>query len=183
MNAFKSIGGLLLAIVIVLGSIIGLILVLIFGSAVAFSIAPVIIVIAAILLVLDVILLFFAFSRSLRPVIGMLLYGSSYLFGLVTWIYGLAVTLSLWGIVAVIIGIILGGIGVVPIGLLAALVQGHPGIFWTLLGSLILTYLARVGGALLAGSGRAPSSTSGTHHRASDEVIDLESDRLWGDDQ
>ena len=60
-----------------------------------------------------VILLPLSMFRRLRPHTGGLLYLSSYLFGLVTWLYGFIVTCALWGGFAVVIGLMFFGVGVV----------------------------------------------------------------------
>lgn len=91
----------------------------------------------------------------------------------------MAVTLALWGWLAVIIGIFLGGVGVVPIGMLAAIFGGHWGIFWTLFLTIIFTYGARLTGSALA------SSADSQGNQVNDDVIDIEPEikdtRKWGD--
>ncbi len=62
----------------------------------------------------------------------------SYLFGITVWMEGLLVTLSIWGFVPVIIGLCFMGVGVVPIGMLAALFHG---LWMELLELVILTVL------------------------------------------
>jgi hypothetical protein len=49
----------------------------------------------------------------------------SYVFGLTLWMEGLLLTLAIWGVTAVIIGLFLGGIGVVPIAMVACLFHGR----------------------------------------------------------
>jgi len=80
------------------------------------------------------VLLPLAIFRSTRAVAGGLFLWISFVFGLTGWFFGLLLTYSLWGIIAVIIGLFILGIGVVPIGMLAALVNG----MWLELGVLIL---------------------------------------------
>src|ERR1700730_445515 len=56
------------------------------------------ILIGFIVVVLDVVILLpLSMFRWLRPHTGGLIYLSSYLFGLVTWLYGFIVTYVLWG--------------------------------------------------------------------------------------
>ncbi len=68
---------------------------------------------------------------------------SSYVYGLTLWFYGLILTYLIWGPVAVFIGLFLAGIGVVPIAVLATIIDGE----WTIVGELIflilLTYFSR----------------------------------------
>ena len=180
MNVLKSIGGVLLGIVIFVAAIIGLILVLTFGSSLVLHIAPFVYWLSGILIIIDVIALLAAITPPARQVSGIIVYVSSYIFGLATWIYGLAVTLALWGIIAVLIGIFLGGVGVVPIGMLAAIFYGRWDLFFTLLIMGILTYATRIVGTLLSESG-ATENEQIVHSN----VIDLESTvterRKWED--
>lgn len=176
METLKSIGSMLLGGAIFIGIIIAIALFFAIGAQVAFTIQPFVNWLAAILFVINIIILLVAIIPSARGVAGIIIYVSSYVYGLATWIYGLAVTLALWGWIAVIIGIMLGGVGVVPIGMLAAIFNGHWDIFWTLLLTLVLTYIARVIGTMLVNSGE--------NHQEHDNVIDLEPEehkRTWGD--
>lgn len=62
----------------------------------------------------------------------------SFIFGLNLWFLGLLLTYALWGAIAVIIGLFIIGIGVVPIAMLATLFNG----MWKELGILfLLTFL------------------------------------------
>jgi len=181
MNTLKTIGGTILGIVIFLGVILATILFFVFGAAIAFHIAPFIYWLSGIVLFIDVIALVAAITYPARTVSGIIIYISSYIFGLATWIYGLAVTLSLWGFIAVIIGVLLGGIGVVPIGMLAALFHGRWDIFFGLLIMIILTYASRLIGTLLASSGERNNEKAAQTHR---NIIDIEPEeekRTWKD--
>jgi len=59
---------------------------------------------------------------------------SSYIFGLTLWVWGFLLTYTLWGGLAVFIGLFLFGIGVVPIAMLATLFKG----MWSTLCQLLL---------------------------------------------
>jgi hypothetical protein len=65
---------------------------------------------------------------------------------------GLVLTLSTWGLGAVLLGLFLGGIGVVPIAMLATLLKG----MWAPLAELvvltIMTFASRAGAFSLAES-------------------------------
>jgi len=71
---------------------------------------------------------------------------SSYVFGLTGWSMGLLLTLDLWGVFAVVIGLFLLGIGVVPIAMLATLFNG----MWIELGLLVLAVVLTYGLRTLA---------------------------------
>ena len=179
MDTLKSIGGTLLGVAIFIGLIIATVLFFTLGAKVAFTISPFINWLAGILFVINLVLLLFTIIPKARGVVGLMIYISSYVYGLSAWIYGLAVTLALWGWLAVIIGIFLGGVGVVPIGMLAAIFNGHWGIFWTLFLTVALTYGARIIGYALA------NNADSQNENRNDDVIDIEPDdddkRTWGD--
>lgn len=67
----------------------------------------------------------------------------SYIFGAALWTQSLLLTLVVWGPAAVVFGIVIGGIGIVPIAIVAMLIQGA----WKAVGELffliLLTYGSR----------------------------------------
>jgi hypothetical protein len=73
---------------------------------------------------------------------------ASYVFGACLWITSLLLTYELWGTIAVTIGLVVLGIGIVPVALLAALFHGQ---WWHLL-DLVMLIVATFGTRLLAGS-------------------------------
>ncbi len=74
--------------------------------------------------------------------IGLLL--SSYIFGLTLWLWALLLTYLIWGMIAVIIGLLIIGVGVVPIALLATIVNGEWGIAGNIVLLIFFTYSSRV---------------------------------------
>ena len=66
---------------------------------------------------------------------------SSYVFGLTGWFMGLLLTWTLWGSLAVLIGLFIFGIGVVPIAMLATLFDG----MWAELGLLFMAVILTFG--------------------------------------
>lgn len=84
---------------------------------------------------------------------------ASYVFGATLWMQGLLLTLSIWGLGAVFIGLFLAGVGVVPIAMLATLFNG----MWLALVELILltvlTFGARAGAMSLAETVEPAGST------------------------
>lgn len=83
-----------------------------------------------------------AFTRTRRAA----LYGfvlAAFVFGACTWMLGLLSTYQSWGGLGVLLGLVLAFIGLVPLGMLAALFAGQ----WMVLGQLIagvaLTWAAR----------------------------------------
>jgi hypothetical protein len=68
---------------------------------------------------------------------------ASYVFGLTLWAGGAAATFAYWGWVALLIGLILLGVGVVPMGFLALALHGEWGSFFWLAGFALVTFGAR----------------------------------------
>ena len=64
-----------------------------------------------------------SFFQKTKLIAGKGMYYASWLFGTTTWILGCTITLATWGWPAIIIGFLLGGIGVVPIAILASLIE------------------------------------------------------------
>lgn len=73
--------------------------------------------------------LLLAFIKPTRFVGTVGLYISSYIFGAITWIFSLAIVWFHWGLIAVIIGLFIAGVGVLPIAILATMFTGN----WSLL--------------------------------------------------
>jgi hypothetical protein len=92
-------------------------------------------------------------SKPLRTPIGVLTYRLTYLYGAIAWLSGLVITYLLWGVGAVIAGIVCLGGGVVTTGLLAALVRGEWQGFALLLVFVVLTFAARAAGMRVARHG------------------------------
>jgi hypothetical protein len=176
MDTIKSIGGSLLGFAIFIGFIIATVLLFSFGAKLAFTIQPFVNWLAGILLLINIVALLIAIIPKTRGSVGLFIYISSYIYGLSAWIFGLAVTLAFWGWIAVIIGIMLGGIGVVPIGMLAAIFNGEWAIFWSLFFAVVFTYGARVIGTLLM--------SNAENQGEPEDVIDIEPEedkRTWRD--
>jgi hypothetical protein len=75
-----------------------------------------------------------------RRVAGVCLLNSSILLGLLIWMRGIFVAYVLWGLTAVIIGLLFAGVGVVPVAMLACALKSQWGLvaeFAVLIGILI----------------------------------------------
>jgi hypothetical protein len=73
----------------------------------------------------------------------------SYPIGLTTWFFALLVTYSLWGGWAVLVGLVILGVGVVPIALLASLFGAEWGYLVALTLLTVATFAFRGGGVML----------------------------------
>lgn len=76
-------------------------------------------------------------------------YIASYLFGLILWVLAMAFTYSVWGLTAVIIGLVFFGVGVVPVAILAAIIEGQWGVLGNLAILIALTFGLRIFGVWL----------------------------------
>lgn len=84
-----------------------------------------------------------ALLRRTRMAASVGLFLVSYVLGATTWVLGLLLTWSHWGIVGVIVGILFLGIGVVATGALATLFNGVWSAFALVVVGAVLTYLWR----------------------------------------
>ena len=106
--------------------------------------------IALLLFLLDVIIFLpISLFKKARKVSGLTITYSSYLFGLQLWLSGLMITFGTWGIWAVIIGVLMLGVGVIPIALIATLSHGLWRPFMELLLSIVLVFGCRALGAYI----------------------------------
>jgi hypothetical protein len=85
----------------------------------------------------------FRFTRIV-PTWGFLF--SSFLFGIGVWILGFLVTYDLWGGLGVFFGMCFFGIGVVPLGIIAAALKG----IWWMVGTLVYGLVLTIGSRGLA---------------------------------
>lgn len=105
--------------------------------------------------IVAVVLLPMTLFKKSRPLVGTGMLLASYLFGLTTWFLGAAVTFATWGWVTLIIGLLLGGVGVVPIGALAAfIVLGEPSLGVSIIAMTLIVIATRIVGAALMVSGK-----------------------------
>ncbi|MBU1425284.1 MAG: hypothetical protein KKH12_07540 [Gammaproteobacteria bacterium] len=108
-------------------------------------------VIGWVLLALDLLVLLpLSLFRRLRGFTGTVIFLSSFVFGLVTWLLGFILTYALWGLWAVIIGVLFFGGAVVPFALLATMFKGMWVPFFTVLILFVITFASRIAGAWIA---------------------------------
>lgn len=84
------------------------------------------------------------FFRKTGFIGGRGMYFSSFVFGLTLWFSGLLLTYSTWGFPGVFIGLMLAGVGVVPVAMLAMLLNGNFSILLVLILLAILTFGSRI---------------------------------------
>jgi len=95
-------------------------------------------------------------SKKIRTAYGMYLYGLSYLLGITNWLFCAIVLHYIWGAIGLIVGILLLGVGVVPLCLIALMIHGE----WLLWGSIIFSLISIFGsrflGAIIIGKKDEP---------------------------
>lgn len=67
----------------------------------------------------------------------------SYVFGLILWLFALAYTYMEWGLVPVIIGILLAGVGIVPIAFVLTIFDAAWGVLGNIFILIVLTFASR----------------------------------------
>jgi len=81
--------------------------------------------ISQIFFVIDIIIFLpMSFIKKTKKFAGKGLVFSSFIFGITVWLLGAIITFSYWGIVALIIGLVLMGVGVIPMGMVACFING-----------------------------------------------------------
>jgi len=108
---------------------------------------------SVILFIIEIsIILPLSIPRKTRLFASKALINFSYVFGITLWMEGLLLTLNIWGVGAVIVGLFLAGVGVVPVAFLACMFNGLWAFVLELTLLVIITYVNRIGAFSLAGS-------------------------------
>lgn len=144
------------------------------GVWIAAASLPVFIYISFILFILNLIVFFpLTFIKKTRKFGGSSMFLSSYIIGITVWLWCLVLTFKLCGWLGVIIGVILLGIGVVPIGILSALFTAHFSTFFLIIFFIIIAWLIRMFGASVLGHCVDKYTVDATSSD-NDDVIDVE---------
>lgn len=100
--------------------------------------------------VVIVVLLPLAIFKKTRGASGIGIFFASYLFGATTWFLGATITFVTWGWIGLLIGLVIAGVGVVPIGILAAFISlKEPTLGFSIIAMAAITFGSRIGGAAL----------------------------------
>jgi len=144
-EGIKSMGAFILWIAVVIGFIFLAVILLKGGVSLADKIFPYLVKISNwVTLFLIFILIPMAYFKKTKMYAGIGLYSASYFFGFSMWIYSALVAYIFWGLFALIVGLFLAGIGVLPIAILASIFNGQWAIFLNLIYLMALTYGARI---------------------------------------
>jgi len=85
-------------------------------------------------------------SSLIPPIRGLAAVGIMYaslVFGAILWIWGMSYTYMAWGLLGVIVGLVFLGVGVVPVAMVAALVNADWKTFGLFVVSVIITFGSR----------------------------------------
>ncbi len=141
-ETLKAIGSVVIGIAVILGIVLVAMLFIRGGVWLSEKLYPWLILLSGLSLAVSVLTLApLAAFRETRGHAGLGFFIVSYVFGTTLWVWSLLLTYDLWGGVALFIGLFLGGIGVLPIALLATAFKG----MWSMFGQLILVLVATYG--------------------------------------
>jgi hypothetical protein len=143
-DLLKGLSGLLIALVFV-GALIFLAALFIKGGAWASAvILPFVDLLCWFTISLTVLVLLpLSFFKKTRPSSGFMLLMASYVFGSAAWLKGFLWAYNIWGVVGVLIGVFLFGVGVVPVGAIALLLNGMWQPFFALIAAVATMYVCR----------------------------------------
>ena len=140
----KNLGWGLLGIVIMLGLFLLALLFIKGGLWLSATIYPWLVSIAGITFVICLLILLpLAIFKKTRSASAMSLLIASYIFGATAWVWSFLLAYVFWGFLGLFIGLFIGGVGVVPIAMLASMSKGEWGIFGQLVLVVIITFGVR----------------------------------------
>ena len=90
-------------------------------------------------------------SRKTRRFSGWAFYTCSFVFGMKAWLMGASITLSLWGWIGLLIGVLIVGVGVIPMAIVATFVSGDKDLTMVvvLITLVVITWLLRLIGLMI----------------------------------
>jgi hypothetical protein len=142
----KKVSGFIIGICIFFGIIFLVIFLIKGGIWLGAKVLPWLFIIMWIFFVLDV--LIFLPLGIFKKTKGISAFGfllSSYIYGLTLWLWSFLLTLSIWGTIAVYVGLFVVGVGVIPIAMLATIIKGE----WVITGEIILLLILTFGSRML----------------------------------
>lgn len=143
----KDFGWGILGIVFILGIMLLTLLFLNGGLWLSATLYPWLILISLITFAISLLILLpLGIFKKTRIISGTGLLIASYIFGATLWVWSFLLAYVLWGFLGLLIGLFFGGVGVVPIAMLATLFSGE----WSMFGELIVLLIVTFGTRLLA---------------------------------
>ena len=104
------------------------------------------------LAVVLLILLPLSLVKKIRHVTGPIIYALSYIYGITTWFVGTIATFATLGTIWLIIGLVLIGLGVVPLGIIGAFISNNAALGLVIIVLLVITFICRFVGLLISES-------------------------------
>ena len=138
-------GGFALTIALVGCSLVGVFIIYFFvtgGAKIAVIVLPWLHLASCIILaIFGMVLMPLSYFRRTKAIAGVGMVIASNVFGLTLWLWGFLLTYAFWGMVAVIAGLFMGVVGVVPIAMLAVLINAE----WYSLTALVILIVLTFG--------------------------------------
>ena len=140
---FSGLGTFLLITLVVLALIFLAIFFVWGGVALSALLNPLLEWIFRVTSILLLVFVVFGFFKGTRVFASQALLVSSYILGFCLWMRSILVLYALAGVFWVIIGLLLGGVGVIPIAIIAGMFEGLWGIVGQLVYATLITLVAR----------------------------------------
>jgi hypothetical protein len=120
-----------------------------------------------------------AFFRRTKEFSGKAFFLSSYFYGVLLWLSCLVITFKLWGWVGIVIGLLLLGIGIVPIAIVATVIAGMWSIMLHIIVLIVVIWLTRTAGTALLKEcytfGKPETFDTPEYSNSDEDVIDVKS--------
>ena len=179
-KSLNSIGFFVMSIAAIVGCFLIFGLFIRGGVWIADKILPVLLVFATAVFIFNVaVCIPLAFFRRTKEFSGKALFLSSYFYGLLLWLGCLVITFKLWGWLGIIAGLILLGVGIVPIAVIATAVAGLWGLLMHIIVLFLVLWLTKTLGAALLNDcyafGRPEAFVPPKYKNSDIDVIDVTS--------
>ncbi len=128
------------------------------GAFVAGKISPKLVKLASIVAFIDVVFFLPLSFFSKTKLIAMRGFNSSaFIFGISVWVFAFVTTYNVLGVFGIFLGLIFVGVGIIPLGIIAALVSGLWQSLNTLIIGMLLVYITRLLAKRLEGNNKQGS--------------------------
>lgn len=142
----KSISGFIIGIAVLIGSIFLAIFFIKGGVWLGARVLPWLSFVMWFVLALDILIILpFGIFNKTKAAAAVGLVVSSYVYGITLWFWALLLTYMIWGTLAVLIGLFIAGVGIVPVALLATVLKGE----WAIIVQLVLLVIFTFGSRTL----------------------------------
>lgn len=187
-KSLNSIGCFIVFIAVIVGCFLMLGLFISGGAWLADKVLPALFIFAVGVFIFNVLVCIpLAFFRGTKEFSGKAFFLSSYFYGVLLWLGCLVVTFKLWGWFGIVIGLILLGVGLVPIAIIATIIAGLWGVVLHIIVLIVVVWLTRTAGvALLRDSyafGRPEPFDTPQYSDLDEDVIDVKPVNIKDDEE